>query len=151
AGEQHVAMRKKRLARLLFVPGMAMIGTALGTIPGALAQTSFTSFTPPPPPPPTPPPSRNNNNTQSGSSLDTTVAGTTQGAERAQGNAITGSIQSHLRDIVRGIVRGTLRGDAGGGKTGLSAGSGPARYGAWADSSGSYQDNTAGGAFSYSG
>jgi len=134
AGGNHVAMRKRRFTRLAFLPGMVMVGGTLGTIPGALAQTSFTSFTP------------TNNN-----SSDTAVAATTQGSERAQGNAITGTIQSHIRDIVRGIVRGTQTGALEGGPTGLAAGSGPTRFGAWADVSGSYLENTAGGAFSYSG
>jgi outer membrane autotransporter protein len=130
-----VATRRRQITRLTFVPGLALVGGALGSIPGALAQTSFTSFSPPP----------------QGSSTDAAVAATTQAAQRSQANSTATLIQSHVRDVVRGIVRSLQTGEGDSGISGLAAGSGPAKYGTWADVSGSYLQNTAGGSFSFQG
>jgi outer membrane autotransporter protein len=141
---------------------MALIVTTLGSIPGALAQISFSSFSPPSDSPPSSqpssPPSSVLSSQQSGST-DQAVATTTQGAVRSQAKSIVGAIGNHIRDIVLDILRrrrGADRADAStglalGGETGLSAGSDDMKYSAWADLSGSYLKDSAGGTNAYQG
>jgi hypothetical protein len=99
-----VASRRRVISRLTLVPGMALIVTTLGSIPGALAQTSFSSFSPPSDSPPgsvpSSPPSSQPSSSTDQAVTDQAVAATTQGAVRSQATSIAGAIRNHIRDIV---------------------------------------------------
>jgi hypothetical protein len=139
-GRRQVAKRIGRRRQLAFVSGMALIGGAIGFIPGNVkAQSTF-------------PGNFNSFSSQSsGSSTDQAVASTTQGALRDETRTTVRIIDQHLRDIGRDQARGKTTGFLEDGASGLAAGSDATRFSVWADVSGSYLKNTAAGANAYQG
>ncbi len=80
-------------------------------------------------------------------STEQAIAATSQGILRDQARAVSNMIGERLRDISRDLARGQATGTTTGraAQSGLSAGTDSARYGVWADASGSFIKNDAAG------